>query len=96
MSEKKFQGYYIVGATNLEAAKLGKGLMLWATKKPKCITQWFNKILLQIYWIDCERNGNERGKPLQENSDNTYINKDIPVKYQQHKSCKKDDCKCKK
>jgi hypothetical protein len=54
MDNKKFVGYYIIGAYNEEEAQKGAGLLLWSQKKPNFVTRFFDKLLLNIYWIDKE------------------------------------------
>ncbi len=77
---KKFKGYFCVGAVSREAAKEGKGMVLWSQSKPSKFIQFTNRILLNIYWIDEERTQLQRGEKLQK-SPNTEVSKDTPDKY---------------
>lgn len=52
MDNKKFVGFYIIGAANKEDAQKGAGLLLWSQSKPNFVTRFFNKLLLNIYWVD--------------------------------------------
>ena len=52
MDNKKFAGYFIIGAKKKEEAERGQGLMLWSQKKPNRITRFFNKLLLNMFWVD--------------------------------------------
>ena len=54
MDNKKFVGFYVIGAPNEQEAQKGAGLLLWSQKKPDCATRFFNRLLLRIYWIDKE------------------------------------------
>lgn len=54
MDNKKFVGFYIVGAADNEEAKKGAGLILWMQKKPSFLTRLLDKVLLGIYWVDKE------------------------------------------
>jgi hypothetical protein len=54
MDNKKFVGYFIIGAANREEAQKGAGLVLWSQTKPNFVTRFFNKRLLNIYWVDKE------------------------------------------
>jgi|LakMenEpi03Aug12_release.lakeMendotaPanAssembly.Ray.scaffolds.fasta_scaffold1088464_1 hypothetical protein len=54
MDNKKFVGFYIIGAANKKDAQKGAGLLLWSQDKPNFITRFFDKVLLNIYWIDKE------------------------------------------
>jgi len=54
MDNKKFVGYFIIGAANREEAQKGAGLVLWSQSKPTFVTRFFNKNLLNIYWVDKE------------------------------------------
>jgi hypothetical protein len=58
---KKFIGYFIIGATTKEDAVNERGLLLWSTKKPNAIVRFFNKILLNIQWIDKTKVLEEKG-----------------------------------
>ncbi len=49
---KKFVGYFIIGAASKKEAEAGKGLKAWSTKRPNAIVRFFNKVLLNIRWID--------------------------------------------
>jgi hypothetical protein len=50
--KKKFIGYFIIGAATKEEAQKGKGLKAWSTKRPNAIVRFFNKVLLNIRWVD--------------------------------------------
>lgn len=50
--KKKFVGYFIIGAATKEEAQKGKGLKAWSTKRPNAIVRFFNKVLLNIRWVD--------------------------------------------
>jgi hypothetical protein len=52
---KKFIGYYIIGAVNLQEAQEEKGLILWSQKKPSLFVRFFNRVLLGIYWVNKEK-----------------------------------------
>jgi hypothetical protein len=52
MDNKKFVGYYIIGAANKEEAKKGAGLILWTQHKPHFVTRLFDTLLLSIHWVD--------------------------------------------
>ncbi len=52
MSNKKFVGYYIIGAESYDDAVRGAGLILWSQKKPSSFIKFMNKLLLNIYWVD--------------------------------------------
>lgn len=52
MDNKKFVGYYIIGAANKEDAQKGAGLILWTQHKPNFITRLFDSWLLSIHWVD--------------------------------------------
>jgi hypothetical protein len=54
MDNKKFVGYYIVGATNREEAQRGAGLLLWTQTRPNAIKRFLNNLLLNIQWVDKE------------------------------------------
>lgn len=54
MDNKKFVGYFIIGAANKEEAQKGAGLVLWSQTKPNFVTRFFDKRLLNIYWVDKE------------------------------------------
>jgi hypothetical protein len=54
MDNKKFVGYFIIGAANKEEAQKGAGLVLWSQSKPGWLTRFFDKLLLNIYWVDKE------------------------------------------
>ena len=54
MDNKKFVGFYIIGAANEEEARKGAGLILWLQKKPNFLARWFDKVLLGIYWVEKE------------------------------------------
>lgn len=67
---KKFIGYHILGAGSMEEAQAEKGLLLWSKVKPSGIKRFFNRVLLGIYWVDKERELEEKGKTTQSsNSD---------------------------
>lgn len=63
--KKKFVGYFIIGAATKKEAQEGKGLKAWSTKRPNAFVRFFNKVLLNIRWIDenkeYERKHSERG-----------------------------------
>jgi hypothetical protein len=75
---KIFKGYYIIGTSSKEEAKEGKGMMLWSQKTPSKPVQFFNRILLNIYWVDNERIQLNRGEKLQ--NDDTELPKNLPNK----------------
>lgn len=50
--KKKFVGYFIIGAATKKEAQDGKGLKAWSTKRPNAFVRFFNKVLLNIRWID--------------------------------------------
>lgn len=75
---KIFKGYYIIGTSSKEEAKEGKGMMLWSQKIPSKPVQFFNRILLNIYWVDNERIQLNRGEKLQ--NDDTELPKNLPNK----------------
>lgn len=54
MDNKKFVGFYIIGAANKEDAQKGAGLLLWSQLKPSWLVRFLDKNLLNIYWIDKE------------------------------------------
>lgn len=74
---KKFVGYYIIGAANEQDAQDEKGLLLWSTKKPGVISRLFNKWLLNLYWVDKEKELEEKGFRKQRKN-NTQIYKVSP------------------
>lgn len=74
---KKFVGYYIIGAANEQDAQDEKGLLLWSTKKPGTIARLFNKWLLNLYWVDKEKELEEKGF-RQQRKNNTQIYKVSP------------------
>lgn len=51
---KKFIGYFIIGAATKKEAISGKGLKAWSTKRPNFLVRFFNRLLLNIRWIDEE------------------------------------------
>jgi hypothetical protein len=65
---KKFIGYFIIGASTKKDAYNEKGLLLWSTKKPNAIVRFFNRVLLNIIWVDKERVLEEKG--IRENAEN--------------------------
>jgi hypothetical protein len=65
---KKFIGYFIIGASTKRDAYNEKGLLLWSTKKPNAIVKFFNRVLLNIRWVDKEKVLEEKG--LRENTEN--------------------------
>lgn len=84
MDNKKFVGFYIIGAANKEEAQKGAGLLLWSQSKPGFITRFFDKVLLNIYWVD-----KENYKPAaKENSENQKI--EFP-KHRTYKKKKTDE-----
>jgi hypothetical protein len=52
---KKFKGYYIIGCASKQNAKDKKGLVLWSELVPSKFVQFFDRVLLNIYWINEER-----------------------------------------
>lgn len=54
MDNKKFVGFYIIGAANKEDAQKGAGLLLWSQSKPSWLIRFLDRNLLNIYWIDKE------------------------------------------
>lgn len=81
---KKFKGYYCVGCNTRQDAIDGKGLILWSQKSPTKMIQFFNKLLLNIYWIEKERIQSQRGEKLQ-NTEDTTIEKQKVQKYGKQK-----------
>ena len=76
---KKFIGYFIIGAANHKDAFNEKGLLLWSTKKPNVIVRYFNRILLNILWINKTKVLEEKG--IRENKEtNTQMYKVAPPK----------------
>jgi hypothetical protein len=76
---KKFIGYFIIGAANYKDAFNEKGLLLWSTKKPNVIVRYFNRILLNILWINKTKVLEEKG--IRENKEtNTQMYKVAPPK----------------
>jgi hypothetical protein len=65
---KKFIGYFIIGASTKKDAYNEKGLLLWSTKKPNVIIRLFNRVLLNIRWVDKVKVLEEKG--VRENNDN--------------------------
>lgn len=80
MDNKKFVGYYIVGATNKEEAQKGAGLLLWTQHKPNGIQRLLNKLLLNIQWVD-----KEDYTPVAKESKST----DTKVEFPKHRTYKK-------
>ena len=60
---KYFKGYWIIGCANKKQAQEKKGLILWNQVEPKKIIRFFNKILLNIYWVS-ENREIEKGKDI--------------------------------
>lgn len=54
MDNKKFVGYFIIGAANREDAQKGAGLILWSQLRPNWLVRFLDRSLLNIYWIDKE------------------------------------------
>lgn len=52
MDNKKFVGYFIIGAANREDAQKGAGLILWSQLRPNWLVRFLDRSLLNIYWID--------------------------------------------
>lgn len=52
MKSKQFIGYLVLGARNIEEAKLEKGLLIWLQHKPSKWVRFWNRVLLGIFWID--------------------------------------------
>ena len=76
---KKFIGYFIIGAANHRDAFNEKGLLLWSTKKPNAIVRYFNRVLLNIIWINKTKVLEEKG--TRENKENnTQMYKVAPGK----------------
>jgi len=74
---KKFIGYFIIGATTKQDAVDERGLLLWSSKKPNAIIRFFNKVLLNIQWIDKTKVLEEKGvRGIKEN--NTQMFKVVP------------------
>jgi hypothetical protein len=65
---KKFVGYFIIGASTKKDALNEKGLLLWSTEKPNAIIRLFNRVLLNIRWVDKTKVLEEKG--IKENKDN--------------------------
>jgi hypothetical protein len=65
---KKFIGYFIIGASTKKDAYNEKGLLLWSTKKPNAIVRLFNRVLLNIRWVDKVKALEEKG--IRENNEN--------------------------
>jgi len=63
---KKFVGYFIIGAKTKEEAQKGKGLKAWSTKKPNIIVRFFNRILLNIRWVDSINTISKKYEPKRE------------------------------
>lgn len=66
---KKFSGYFIIGASSEQDAQDEKGLLLWSANKPNAIVRFFNKLLLNVYWVDKEKELEEKGFRAQRNKD---------------------------
>lgn len=49
---KKFKGYFIIGSSSKEDALNEKGLLIWSAKRPNIFIRFFNKMLLNIIWVD--------------------------------------------
>jgi hypothetical protein len=79
MDNKKFVGFYIIGAANKDDAQKGAGLILWSQVKPCFVTRFFNKLLLNIYWID-----KKNYKPVQKE---TTV--DSKIEFPKHKTYRK-------
>lgn len=70
---KKFIGYFIIGATTKQDAVDERGLLLWSSKKPNAIVRFFNKVLLNIQWIDKTKVLEEKGiRGIKENNTQMY------------------------
>lgn len=74
---KKFIGYFIIGAATKADAVNERGLLLWSTKRPNAIVRFFNKLLLNVQWVDKTKVLEEKG--IRENhSNNTQMYKVAP------------------
>ncbi|HRT03303.1 MAG TPA: hypothetical protein P5513_05135 [Candidatus Diapherotrites archaeon] len=80
---KKFKGYYCIGCSTKKDAINGKGLLLWSENRPSKFIQFTNRLLLNIYWVNKEREST-RGDKLQ--NETTSINKEKPDNYKKVKS----------
>ena len=80
---KKFKGYYCIGCSTKDDAIKEKGLLLWSENVPSKFVQFFNRILLNIYWIN-KKKESTRGDKLQ--NENTFINKEKPDNYKKAKN----------
>jgi hypothetical protein len=74
---KKFIGYFIIGASTKKDAHNERGLLLWSTKKPNAIVRFFNRVLLNIRWVDKVKVLEEKG-PRENNENNTQMYKVVP------------------
>lgn len=79
MDNKKFVGYFIIGAVNKEDAQKGAGLILWSQSKPSWLVRFFNKNLLNVYWID-----KEDYKPV-----TTTVSEKSKVEFPKHRTYRK-------
>lgn len=52
---KIFKGYWIIGCKNQSQAEEGKGLLLWNSLKPNFFVRLMNRLLLNIRWVNKER-----------------------------------------
>lgn len=80
---KKFIGYFIIGAHSKQDARNEKGLLLWSAKKPNAIVRFFNRILLNIYWVDKVKMLQEKGNKVSENGE-TQMYKVVPERYNKY------------
>ena len=74
---KKFIGYFIIGASTKKDAYNERGLQLWSTKKPNAVVRFFNRVLLNIRWVDKVKVLEEKG-PRENKENNTQMYKVAP------------------
>ena len=80
---KKFLGSFIIGATSKQDARSEKGLLLWSTKRPNAIVRFFNRVLLNIYWVDKVKSLEEKGYKQSKDGE-TQMYKVVPPKFNKY------------
>jgi hypothetical protein len=80
---KKFIGYFIIGAVSKEDARSEKGLLLWSAKRPNALVRFFNRVLLNVHWVDRVKVLEEKGyKPSKDGETQMY--KVVPQKFNKY------------
>ncbi len=80
---KKFIGYLIMGAASEQDAVEEKGLLLWSTKRPNGIVRFFNRVLLNVRWVDKSRALEDKGQKTHPDNGDVKFRKTYPPKYKQ-------------